>query len=100
MVGVVKDRPLCECGKPTERDGVYWRSICSACRERNRTKPRLSGLRFYYSRYKLDFNHCQQCNWEGICDVHHIDGNRQNNTVENLQILCPNCHRAIHHPYP
>lgn len=24
--------------------------------------------------------------------VHHIDGNRQHNTRDNLQILCPNCH--------
>ena len=25
-------------------------------------------------------------------ELHHIDGNRQNNKIENLQILCPNCH--------
>ncbi len=24
--------------------------------------------------------------------VHHIDGNRKNNDIENLSILCPNCH--------
>lgn len=24
--------------------------------------------------------------------VHHIDGNRQNDNLDNLQILCPNCH--------
>jgi hypothetical protein len=24
--------------------------------------------------------------------VHHIDGNRCNNNLDNLQILCPNCH--------
>lgn len=24
--------------------------------------------------------------------LHHIDGNRQNNNLSNLQILCPNCH--------
>ena len=27
-----------------------------------------------------------------ILQVHHIDGNRNNNTRNNLQILCPNCH--------
>ena len=25
-------------------------------------------------------------------EVHHIDGDKLNNTLENLQILCPNCH--------
>ncbi|TFG24210.1 MAG: hypothetical protein EU529_04875 [Promethearchaeota archaeon] len=25
-------------------------------------------------------------------DIHHIDGNRQNNRPENLELLCPNCH--------
>lgn len=28
-----------------------------------------------------------------ILDVHHIDGNRDNNNLANLQVLCPNCHR-------
>lgn len=25
-------------------------------------------------------------------ELHHIDGNTSNNKLENLQILCPNCH--------
>lgn len=25
-------------------------------------------------------------------ELHHIDGNDENNKLENLQILCPNCH--------
>ena len=25
-------------------------------------------------------------------EIHHIDGNHKNNHLENLQILCPNCH--------
>jgi FCS type zinc finger protein len=28
-----------------------------------------------------------------ILDVHHIDGNRQNNDITNLKVVCPNCHR-------
>lgn len=41
---------------------------------------------------------CEKCGiseWQGqklLLQVHHIDGNRYNNTRENLQILCPNCH--------
>jgi 5-methylcytosine-specific restriction endonuclease McrA len=25
-------------------------------------------------------------------ELHHIDGDRTNNTLENFQLLCPNCH--------
>lgn len=25
-------------------------------------------------------------------ELHHIDGNKNNNTLENFQLLCPNCH--------
>ena len=30
-----------------------------------------------------------------ILEVHHIDENRQNNSLENLIILCPICHRKL-----
>lgn len=41
---------------------------------------------------------CEQCgntHWLGqliTLQVHHIDGDKTNNTLENLQLLCPNCH--------
>ena len=41
---------------------------------------------------------CAVCGWdedERILEVHHIDENRDNNTVENLCILCPICHRKL-----
>lgn len=33
--------------------------------------------------------------WNGrpiTLQIHHVDGNPRNNRVENLQVLCPNCH--------
>lgn len=27
-----------------------------------------------------------------VLQLHHIDGDSSNNTLENLQLLCPNCH--------
>lgn len=41
---------------------------------------------------------CECCGlkeWQGKelkLQVHHIDGNRKNNDLSNLQLLCPNCH--------
>ena len=41
---------------------------------------------------------CESCGiteWLGgliVFELHHIDGNSFNNELENLQILCPNCH--------
>lgn len=43
-------------------------------------------------------NECEICGvseWLGkkiSLELHHIDGNRFNNELSNLQILCPNCH--------
>ena len=33
-----------------------------------------------------------------ILHIDHIDGNRVNNTENNLQILCPNCHSIKTYP--
>lgn len=38
---------------------------------------------------------CNRCNYdvyEQMLDVHHIDRNRKNNAVENLEVLCVWCH--------
>lgn len=46
----------------------------------------------------LKENKCEICGtveWLGkplICQLHHIDGDETNNELENLQMLCPNCH--------
>lgn len=45
-------------------------------------------------------SHCQECGWGKVhpvtgkvpLAVHHRDGNSNNNRVENLELLCPNCH--------
>lgn len=30
-------------------------------------------------------------------EIHHCDRNRENNRMDNLLILCPNCHSKIHY---
>jgi hypothetical protein len=38
---------------------------------------------------------CAHCGFgvPEVLEVAHIDGNRQNNEINNLVILCPNCHK-------
>lgn len=38
---------------------------------------------------------CGNTEWMGhpiVLELHHIDGNRSNNDLSNLKLLCPNCH--------
>jgi 5-methylcytosine-specific restriction endonuclease McrA len=53
----------------------------------------------YVIRENLLENKCNICGlhdyWNGkpiVLHLHHIDGNRKNNDINNLEMLCPNCH--------
>lgn len=35
---------------------------------------------------------CEICGYTDSVELHHINGNPLDNRIENLQILCPNCH--------
>jgi endogenous inhibitor of DNA gyrase (YacG/DUF329 family) len=44
-------------------------------------------------------NECARCQYDSeprILGVHHKDRNRLNNALENLEVLCPNCHSIEH----
>lgn len=65
------------------------------------------GLHPHYQTYKLKIrllkeglkqNECEVCGlsqWNNLplnIELHHIDGNRTNHHIDNLQMICPNCH--------
>ncbi len=60
------------------------------------------GLSKIIRTYLLEKNNykCELCGWGEInpftntipLEIHHKDGNYKNNSKENLQVLCPNCH--------
>lgn len=69
------------------------------CKVRAKDK-RLGRSHVKYRQYKGDT--CTRCGFvpEHRCqlDVHHINGNHQDNRPENLTTLCANCHRLHHKP--
>ena len=44
-------------------------------------------------------NHCDNCSSPKNLTVHHKDKNPNNNRLQNLQILCEDCHNKIHKIY-
>ena len=62
--------------------------------------PQIQSFKLKNKLYKANLkqNKCEICNiseWNGKeikCELDHIDGDKTNNALENLRILCPNCH--------
>ena len=62
-------------------------------------KYQLSNYIHRYMREKYD-NKCSRCGWGEVnpytnkvpLEVEHIDGNYLNNSEDNLDLICPNCH--------
>lgn len=56
----------------------------------------------HIKRYLLDINNntCSICGWDELhpvdnlplVEIDHIDGDANNNSEENLRVICPNCH--------
>ncbi len=89
------------CGKKKEKRHNKYCDTCHSQNVYNRVEDVASakspdGVRAYLLRTRD--HRCEMCQlklWNGIpitLEVHHIDGNSDNNEEDNLQLLCPNCH--------
>jgi hypothetical protein len=90
-------RPLCivcniNYAKRILKNGVLkgYRAKCTLCGDANRTERTGRG----YTKHKKD--HCEKCGFvpEDECQlsVDHIDGDKTNESEDNFQTLCLNCH--------
>lgn len=59
---------------------------------------RISGRNYREVAYNTYGKICNRCGYDNVLalEVHHKDRNRENNSVDNLEVLCCNCH-AIEH---
>ena len=39
---------------------------------------------------------CPNRDWDVQINVHHIDGDKYNNEIDNLTVLCVHCHKRLH----
>lgn len=90
------------CQKPVRSSPSHPRIYCSrACN--NKAAHLLWDPHFTTVRKQLAtrgaLTKCESCGFDAmpeILGVHHKDHNRENNTRENLAVLCPNCHSMVH----
>lgn len=98
------------CGKEVEKNpsdivdgrGTFCSKSCAATKNSRYTVRNWTGGKSSYSiRAKREYGEvCNKCGYTEhpeILEVHHIDGDRDNNILENLEVLCPNCHKIKHY---
>ncbi len=71
-----------------------YKNCCTSCSNKKYSCSINSKKRFQ-SKYRKAY--CENCKFIPIhscqLDIDHIDGNHKNNSPDNLQTLCANCHR-------
>lgn len=95
------------CNKEIRKSSIFCGNSCHAQFNRNENFEKIkNGDTTLYERwYKLFLiekhgDKCMECGWNKIhpttgnvpIQLEHIDGNSENNSLNNLKILCPNCH--------
>lgn len=102
-----KELPCLVCGKPILA-GLNKKTCNRSCANKsrknikykiNRPKDKVKSQRALKTRLlKLRGKMCERCGYNEfkILQVHHVDRNRDNNEIENLELICPNCHSKEH----
>ena len=100
--------PCVICGKPILA-GANKKTCSRGCSNKNRT-----GIKYHLGRPKDKVvsqrglklrllvqrgTVCERCGYSKaeILQVHHKDRDRQHNELENLELICPNCHYEEHY---
>ena len=103
-----KEKPCIICGKPI-LSGANKKTCSRSCANKHRAgiKYKLNRPRDKVKSYqalkirllKVKGGNCERCGYNKyeILQVHHKDRNRFNNELDNLELICPNCHFEEHY---
>lgn len=103
-----KEVPCIICGKSILA-GLHRKTCSRTCSNKNRegTKYKINSpknkvksqqalkLRLLEARGRK----CERCDYDKyeILHIHHKNRNRNNNSIDNLELICPNCHYEEHY---
>lgn len=88
-----------DCGQILSKNSRYLDiQRCRVCANNRENNPAYkNGIGFYREFAFEEYpKQCSTCGGENDLIVHHKDANRNNNAIENLQIICRRCH-FYHH---
>lgn len=89
------------------RNKKYCNNKCQVSYQKNKIFEEIKNgnLEFndrWYKKYLIEEygERCMKCNWSEVnqitkkvpIELEHKDGNSKNNSLDNLELLCPNCH--------
>jgi hypothetical protein len=103
-----KEKPCVICSTPILA-GAHKKTCSRVCANKHRT-----GIKYKIKRPKDKVKHyqslkisllkkrgkvCERCSYNKyeILQVHHKDKNKSNNKLDNLELICPNCHSEEHY---
>lgn len=94
--------PQIICKKCNQITTHYAKGMCRNCWQKDEyyDKIKESNIRRWHNislnRWKQITSKCFLCDFDKVIELHHIDGDKKNNSDDNLIGLCPNHHRMIH----
>ena len=103
-----KEIPCIVCGKKV-LSGLNKKTCSRSCSNKNRTgltyrnnqpNNKVTTLRMIKKRlFYLRGEKCERCKYNKpeVLQVHHKNRNTTDNDLENLEIICPNCHYEEHY---
>lgn len=108
-IHIEKHKNCIECGNPLTNKwkNKYCSKKCEVIHKQNIIFQKIENgdTTLYYKNYRNYLIHkygnkCMKCEWDEInpstglvpIQLEHKDGNSENHNLENLELLCPNCH--------
>lgn len=108
-MGIIKNYNCINCGVNVTKENTKGKYCSIKCQSEHRwktvTKPNIikgiGGSTDTFKKYLIEERgeSCSECGQNPIWNnkkltlqLDHIDGNSDNNSLENLRLLCPNCH--------